>query len=211
MTTNAVLLPKYIDFFVEHDFSLLISLDGDREADSYRVDFHGKPSFDVVYGNIKEIQAKYPDYFLKNVMFNAVLNGRNGYEQILRFFDSEFGKRPTISSLSLSDLKEEKKPQFQRIRNTSVPSKTCIPLESSPYFSSFMHDFRRHSGNVYYDYNELLYDWEEANFIPTGTCFPFFKKMFVTAQGKIMQCERINHIHSLGLVKEDGVFLDYGE
>jgi uncharacterized protein len=31
MTTNALLLHKYMDFLKEHDFNLLISLDGNRE------------------------------------------------------------------------------------------------------------------------------------------------------------------------------------
>ena len=34
MTTNAILLDRYMDFIVEHDFSLLVSLDGNRRNDS---------------------------------------------------------------------------------------------------------------------------------------------------------------------------------
>ncbi|MFA6705070.1 MAG: radical SAM peptide maturase, partial [Bacteroidales bacterium] len=37
MTTNAVLLDKYIDYLVEKDFNLLISLDGDKSNNQYRV------------------------------------------------------------------------------------------------------------------------------------------------------------------------------
>ena len=41
MTTNALLLDRYMDFLVNNDFSLLISLDGDAENDSYRVKADG--------------------------------------------------------------------------------------------------------------------------------------------------------------------------
>ena len=37
MTTNAMLLDKYMDFLIQEDFSLLISLDGDYDGNSYRV------------------------------------------------------------------------------------------------------------------------------------------------------------------------------
>jgi uncharacterized protein len=36
MTTNGMLLDKYMDFLVQNDFRLLISLDGDEYAHSYR-------------------------------------------------------------------------------------------------------------------------------------------------------------------------------
>jgi len=52
MTTNAMLLDKYMDYLVEKDFRLLISLDGDEYAQSYRVDASGRNSFDKVFANV---------------------------------------------------------------------------------------------------------------------------------------------------------------
>ena len=37
MTTNAVLLDRYMDFLVDNNFEILISLDGDKYNDSYRI------------------------------------------------------------------------------------------------------------------------------------------------------------------------------
>lgn len=42
MTTNAILLDRYMDFLAENEFRLLISLDGDEKGQSYRVDTKGK-------------------------------------------------------------------------------------------------------------------------------------------------------------------------
>jgi uncharacterized protein len=55
MTTNAVLLDKYMDYIAEKNFSLLISLDGDRDAHSYGVNHNGQDSFDQVFRNIKKL------------------------------------------------------------------------------------------------------------------------------------------------------------
>ena len=49
MTTNAMLLDRYTDYLVEKRFHLLISLDGDKYGQSYRVTHDGKNSFDRVY------------------------------------------------------------------------------------------------------------------------------------------------------------------
>ena len=45
MTTNALLLHKYMDFLKDNDFYLLISLDGDKENNGYRVDKVNENSF----------------------------------------------------------------------------------------------------------------------------------------------------------------------
>ncbi len=77
MTTNAMLLDRYVDYLAEHEFRLLISLDGDKEGQGYRVDANGNNSFDRVISNIKLLQTKYPEYFDKFVMFNSVLHNKN--------------------------------------------------------------------------------------------------------------------------------------
>lgn len=77
MTTNAILLDRYMDYLAEKKIHLLISLDGDSEAQSYRVDHNGKNSFNKVFDNVKKIESKYPDYFNECVNFNSVLHDRN--------------------------------------------------------------------------------------------------------------------------------------
>lgn len=66
----------------------------------------------------------------------------------------------------------------------------------------------QYSGFIYEDYLDLLYDKEEIKSIPTGTCLPFSKKMFVTVNGKILACERIGHQFSLGQVSEKDIELN---
>lgn len=78
MTTNTTLLHKYMDFLVANNFRLLISLDGNEKCHSYRTfKKDNENSFQKVIENLDRLQKDYPDYFLKNISFNAVLHDRN--------------------------------------------------------------------------------------------------------------------------------------
>lgn len=57
MTTNAVLLEQYMDFLVKNNFEILISLDGNKYNDSYRVFKNGNSSFDTVISNIDKLYS----------------------------------------------------------------------------------------------------------------------------------------------------------
>lgn len=63
MTTNGFILDKYIDYLVEKNFSISVSLDGNEYNNSYRVTNDSKPSFHRVLNNIKLIQQKYSSYY----------------------------------------------------------------------------------------------------------------------------------------------------
>ena len=217
MTTNAMLLDKYSDYLVEKDFSLLVSLDGDCQAHSYRVTHDGKNSFDRVFDNIKKMQIEHPDYFNNKVNFNAVLHNRSSVEGVNSFLKSEFGKLPTISELNNSGIRLDKVEEFEKTYRNKQES-----LLSSEHYHElveemFMKDAKtndlliylhRYSGNVFNNYKKLLVKEENLSYVPTGTCIPFAKRMFVTVNGKILQCERIDHDFALGAVDEEGVFLD---
>ena len=214
MTTNAMLLDKYIDFVAKHKFNLLISLDGDKQGHSYRVDHKGKNSFDRVMKNVKLLQNKYPDYFKKSVNFNSVLHNRNSYESIYRYIKSEFGKIPNISGLNdmgiRADMKETFMATYRNIYESLMQSEHYDEIEKEMFLKSgtynnltiFLH---KYSPFVFRDYNELLYGKNESKRIPTGTCIPFSKKMFVTVNGKILPCERIGQQFSLGQITDDNI------
>jgi uncharacterized protein len=65
------------------------------------------------------------------------------------------------------------------------------------------------SGNIFYTYNQLLFQSQAEHELSTGTCTPFAKRLFVTVDGKILPCERIDHDFSLGCVHDDFVELNY--
>lgn len=206
MTTNALLLNKYVDYLVEHDFSLLISLDGNEEHDSLRVDINGNPSFKRVFNNLKHLQRDYPRYFEKNIQFNSVLNKHSSVEEIHNYINKEFGKIPMIESISRTGLSEDMMPEYDLYFQPYIESKDMITKrrEKSPFFKELGFFFYYQLNNSFKHYCEVMYGViKQKKTIPTGTCLPFFKKMFITSDGKLLVCERIPLQNVLGNVKED--------
>lgn len=217
MTSNALLLDKYMDFLVENEFQLLISLDGDKEGHSYRIDTSGKNSHDRVFKNIQLLKDKYPIYFERNVNFNSVLHNKNNVEQIYKFIKESFGKEPSISTLSTSGIRKENIKEFfetyQNLTDSISRASNCEALVNelfikSPQSASLLDYIHYHSGNVFNNYNELFINKKHLSIPLTGTCIPFSKKMFVTVKGRILQCERINHEFALGQITDTDVMLD---
>jgi len=217
MTTNGILLDKYLPYLMEHDVRLLISLDGDRDGHSYRVYHNGKNSFDRVFKNAKYIFNHFPEYFEKNVFFNAVLHNRNSVASIYQFIKDEFGKKPSISEINSAGIKREMQDEFFKTYRNAHES-----LYQSEDYSRIKEDMYmklgevkdiglflfKHSGNMFQNYNDFFINPESVKRTPTGTCEPFGKKMFVTVNGKILPCERVGQKYVLGCVDENGVKID---
>ena len=83
-------------------------------------------------------------------------------------------------------------------------------IDTSSYKSLLLY-LQQYSGFYYRDYTDLLCDRTQLKYIPTGTCLPFSKKMFVTVNGKILPCERIGHQYGLGHLTTTGIELDVVE
>lgn len=220
MTTNAMLLHKHIDYLVEKKFRLLISLDGNKKNHSYRVTHSGINSFEKVYQNIQIVRQKYPDFFKTNINFNSVLHNRNSVDEIYHFFKSEFDKKTRIGELNNVGISKDKEKLFMETYRNKFES-----LHQSENYEAILEDFfvdspnirdlntyiHQYSGNVFRNYVDLLFDPEQKVMIPTATCLPFSKKMFVTVNGKILPCERIGHQFALGHITESEVVLDFDD
>lgn len=216
MTTNAILLKRYMDYLVMHDFNLLISLDGNEYNTSYRVNQAGEPVFADIMGNVEALRQKFPDYFERKVNFNAVLHNRNSVGEIYHFFKTRFNKIPSIGELNNAGIRPDKLELFAKTYRNSreslrqeenyeaIEQDMFIKAATYQTLTTFLHQY---SGFVYRDYTDLLCG-KTGKTIPTGTCIPFGKRMFVTVNGKIMPCERIGQQFALGHISESGIELD---
>ncbi len=218
MTTNGILLDRYMDYFVANDFVLLISLDGNKDANAYRKRNDGTESFEKVISNIDKLQKQYPDYFKNKVNFNSVLHNKNSIDSIYSFIKGRYDKIPHIGDVNDIGIREEMKDHFLHIYRNSYESfagnddygmiEKDMFLKSPTYHSATL--FLMNNSDFKYDnYNELLYGKKRKKIIPSGTCIPFSKKIFVTVNGKILPCERIGHQFYLGTVDDNGVNLDF--
>ncbi|MCD7901323.1 MAG: radical SAM peptide maturase [Bacteroides sp.] len=218
LTTNAVLLNRYMDYFEKHKFRLLVSLDGDEKNTSYRVNLAGHNAFSTIMNNVDVLRNKYPQYFEECVSFNAVLHNKNSVQEIYSFFKNKFGKIPRIGELNSTGIREDKKKEFmETYRNTAESLKQAehyeeierdIFMQADSYRELTLYLYQ-YSGYVYNDYTDLLIDKSKLRSLPTGTCMPFSKKMFVTVNGKILPCERIGHQFALGEITDHGIVLNF--
>ncbi|NIM15207.1 MAG: radical SAM peptide maturase [Candidatus Aminicenantes bacterium] len=221
MTTNGLLLERYMDFLEEHDFLLLISLDGNEYNNSYRVFKDGTPAYQQILENVNALKSKYPEYFESRVNFNAVFHNRNSVSDIHRYFKTHFNKVPTISELNPSGISDSMREEFRKtyaninenlfqVEDYSLVEKDMfIRLPNIKGVSTFLDQC---SGFVFNDYNELLASGNEGKEevrVPTGTCMPFSRKVFITVKGKILPCEQIGYQYGLGAVDENNVELDF--
>jgi uncharacterized protein len=217
ITTNAVLLDKHMDFLVKNDFHLLISLDGNRESNEYRIFKNGKPAYSHVVKNLESLKYKYPEYYKKRVNFNAVYHNKNTIEGLYTYFKERFDKIPAINEISTTGINPKKKKEFfetySSISGDLSQSKNYDILEKELFFNLpsvkdmiiFLHQY---GGCTFRDYPSLVFPHKKVARTPTGTCAPFSRKIFVTVNGKILPCERIGHQFSLGYVDENHVLLD---
>jgi uncharacterized protein len=220
MTTNGILLDKYIDFLKDNGFKILVSIDGNEFNNSYRVFPSGKNSFSKLLDNLHLIRNEYPQYFEKNIELNTVLHNRNSIEDAHNFLYKEFGKIPTVSSLDNSGIHPDKLSQFQEIYHDAQKELNSIPdmeylINQQSAKNPFVYDIamflKARAKNSTYECYEDIFASKNPYRIPSGTCLPFQKKMFITVSGKILPCERISQEYDLGYVNEEGVMLDYAE
>ncbi|MDP3446175.1 MAG: hypothetical protein Q8T08_25220, partial [Ignavibacteria bacterium] len=86
MTTNGTLLHKHLEYLIEKNVSLTVSMDGDREMNSYRVYNNGREVYNDLFTVLKKIQKENPKYFKERLEFQSVANNRNTNEGIWSFF-----------------------------------------------------------------------------------------------------------------------------
>lgn len=217
MTTNAMLLNKYMDYLVDKNFNVLVSLDGNAENNGHRVTHSGNESFSVIYANLKLFQQKYPDFFQEKVNFNSVLHNLNTVEETFNFIQREFGKITHISELNDNGVRDIKREEFNKTYKNiykdlsyapnpeKLEEKMFIELPKVRSMSIFTSYYTNNHVNTY---NNLLSKQQYHPTMATGTCMPFSKKIFITVNKKLLACERIGQEYPLGSVTEQGVLID---
>lgn len=215
ITTNGVLLDIYLDYLAANDFHISISLDGDKKNSSYRVFKDGRPAFEKIIRNINKIRDRHPAYFKNYVSFQAVLHDRNSITDADEYFENAFQKQPVILELTRCGVRKERREDFDKIHSSSY---------KNLYYGKDYPLLRRKKLNelpkipdvgvggiiAHNIYHRLMQGTANvvANATPTGTCHPFSKRIFLSTDGKILPCERIEHKYALGYI-EDKVILDF--
>lgn len=182
MVTNAVLLDdKVADFIIENDIKINISFDGPKKyQNKYRVDCNGNDSYEKVYQNIQAFYRKDPKFFRENVTYNVVMfNGASNdlFESIDNLWKSDVNMIdlfPTEYFMNSRDKSDEIN-KDERIDITTYDFAYKNMLKGmKKYYNSFSEPA---CGNC---------------ILPGGFCVPGVRKDFVTTDGRIIVCEKVD-------------------
>jgi uncharacterized protein len=219
MTTNGVLLHKYIDFLVENNFRITVSLDGNRGHNEYRK-FKNKNSYDVISDNLMMIKEKHPDYYKNNLNIISVIHNKNNTHDVLSFIKKKFNKQPYFSALRNNFVKNNLQHDFDQKFLKSEKTESNLnqmnhlviakELKSRDVTYKTVYDLLGKELNLLFDdYNRLAYNRistdPKVKSTPTGTCKPFELRLFFTVDGYLMPCEHIEFKYKFGECTKNNV------
>lgn len=221
MTSNGIYLKKYIEYLVEHNFEVGISLDGDRYGNAFRLLKNNQPSYDLVVRNLDYVRDHHPAFFEKNINFMSVLHNRNNYGDLERFFREKYHKIPIMSDLSTLGVTDKYKDEFNRtfIENKKEDRNDQVPMERlmtrHPRVKEMADIIEKYSGMVFKNYYHVLHPKKrhplKKKFIPTATCSPFSLRAYITAEGSILPCEHISRDFEIGQVNTSAIDIETGK
>ena len=192
MTLNASLLNQHIiDFLVEHNFTLLISLDGPPLRQNKHRKFYetGNDTFDIVMSNVNKIKETNLDYFQDYVSFAPVIFSDESLDEIVSFFSSigVDGEKVSYTYANMSGIDYI---ESDLINNTG---------HHKEYY--FDNKEKEKIKNKFLDKSTLPSVWH-----PYGPCIPGFTKLFLDIYGDFYPCEKViaSSITKIGNIK-DGI------
>jgi len=219
-TTNGTLLGRkeIIDFLVQHDIHISISLDGPQDIhDRYRRFRNNKPTFETIFNNLIHLKKRFPGYFAKRISIIGVLTPPLDMKRISDFFFKndlfkELEERFTFSIVDTNDstliqdlcLEDE----FKKIKEVmdSMLNRYKAALISGTY-----HELDIEKGFLLRRFHSIatrrLCNLGDR-IAPLGACIPGKRKLFVDRNGNFYMCEKVLNNYKIGDV-ENG--FDYGK
>lgn len=174
MTINGSLLSQeIIDYIVEHEISVGISLDGPLDIQNKHRKFYnnGGDTFDVVYNNVCRLRKTNPDYFDRYVTFQPVHMMDEDINEVQQFFDD----------MNLL-------PNKVMIRDAST--------DGVDYIYSGYELINKERAGLQQDINKYdsIIDNKgkfTAQWHHSGPCVPGIRKLFVDTNGNFYPCEKV--------------------
>lgn len=213
MTTNGTLLNKeIISFLVDHDFSMLVSLDGPEYVnDRYRSYKNGGGTFQRILKNLQDIKQSYSEYYSQRVGISCVIAPPyNTLDDILDFFSKDATMKPLKRQMRSSAVDARYTTFFED--NNLKESDTLKSVEKlvknnlkTAILNRKINELtieRRKLYNILFSLSKrpitklLKYD------PPFGNCHIGLRKLFVDVNGNFNVCERSQKQFHIGSVDE---------
>ncbi len=196
ITTNGLLLDNSkIDFLVENDFWLLLSLDGPPDIHDRN---KGKGSFNKLFETIITLYKRYPEYYQRKVAYSIVYAKDTDLKRIVEFFSQEifencyelnfgyvvdsystlrFPKKGLNEELVIENIKEKKKNGFELKK-----------IEEEVVKAYYL--------NI--NLKSLRIQQEDKNH---SSCILGEKCLFVTTRGEFLGCEKTGNSFKIGSLR----------
>ncbi len=195
LTTNASLMSEPIaSFLEEHRISVLVSLDGIKKVnDAYRVYQDGSGTTDTILNTIRMVKEKHPRLF-EDLRISSVINPNTD--------PACFGQYPCeLDRISLSNYTIVIEDNTEH--DTAIPFRLNQSMENEVFVAYLAKlGLYSHRPSPYgYSQVESVYDniksLKPTNGVqevmaPGGPCIPGKSRLFVTVDGKLFPCERVN-------------------
>ncbi|WP_194191476.1 radical SAM protein [Clostridium chrysemydis] len=204
ITTNGLLLnDEIIDFLVENKFAITLSIDGDKENhDRNRVRLNGEGSHDQIMKNYKNLKEKYPDYDM--VAVSACYDMKTNFLKLEKFFDenqlfvSKLAPIETNSTTYYKQFNEQDILLFEKNMNKIIEKYKKELKEGTLKKNSFLYAFVGIMVAEFY-LHPIMAE-QKPWFIPKTACCVPGEKLYITNDGKVHMCEKINPNFSIGNV-----------
>lgn len=187
ITTNAVLLDdKVTDYIIENDIKVIISLDGPKkDQNKYRVDYNGNQSYEKVIQNIQAFYHKNPKYFKESVIYNVVMF-KGATNELFESIDSLWKSGVNMIELFPTEY-------FMKLRDESDDDDKDEKIDAKKYEFAYK--------NMLKSMKKYFNSFEESAYnnviLPGGFCIPGIRKNFVTTDGKIILCEKVDECQKI--------------
>ena len=200
MTTNATMLTdEIVQFLLEHNFHIAISLDGPKKIQDGNRVFADKESgtFDTVMKNLEQIKHRYPE-FLNKITFNAVIDLSKDIGCANDFFMSYDMVKDIFvmgNMINNANRKEELETDRQYVADALYEEFKVLLYYCTNIFKTYKPTLMdgRFRGIKQLYYNRMVAKNSKTNYdCPGGQCLPGAQRFFVNADGRFYPCERVD-------------------
>lgn len=203
ITTNGLLFNKEAqDFLTQHEFAILISLDGYQENhDRNRVDIKGRGTFDRVMDNINHYRTNYPNT-KSTLMISTCFDYKTDLTKVSDFFDAN-----ELAVCNMAQVQASNSTYYEQFSDAdALIMQNSYNLIKDKFFQGIEEGNLDKNSFVFRYFNSVFGDLayhpmaleNQPKIKPyTGTCIPG-EKIYVTVDGEYKICEKINSVHKIG-------------
>ena len=184
VTTNGLLLSndEIIDFVIKNGFLVSVSLDGPEKIhNEHRVNAFNLPSFKEVWEGLNKLYKRDPSWFKNHVNISSVQTPCNICEEQYEFLDDLWKNDVLLADVFVTE-------HFKEILNSKT--KASIPKSSISKYTRFGEKSFLSTLKSYH--NSIKTEVNTNSIFPGGCCVPGIGRNFITSDGKIILCERVD-------------------